>query len=163
MSEEVKRPSAYKYKPDQRKRESGILVEIDCSGDYPRARVVKEVGALLTFLVSNATDHNPAFERTHERNTAEARAAQSAKSKTEAELTVMFSEAFDKTFVEVCTLAWYNQENEQGEPWPFSKEAAKKFFSDVPDVYAVVWPAAQDRRHFRIDLPASIEADAKNS
>lgn len=160
----AKKPvNAYKYKADQKKRESGILVEVDCSGDYPQGRVVKEVGELLTFLVANATDQNPAFEKAYEANCAEYREARDAKSKTEAELGAMLSQAFDKTFAEVCVLGWYNQLDENDDPWPFSKEAVTKFFLEVPEVYASVWPKAQDRRNFRIERPGSVEVDAKNS
>lgn len=181
MSEKTKqqqqRVSAYKYKPDKRKREQGILVEVDCSSDYPVANVVSVVGDLLTFRVANATDQNPAFEQAYERATAgwrkEQAALKEAKAKgklsddeakaKEAELATLLTDAFDEAFVDACVLDWHNQEDESGNPWPFSKEAAKQFFADVREVFDVVWPRAQDRRYFRVDRPASVEADAKNS
>jgi hypothetical protein len=163
MTEARKRPSPYKYKADQRKREGGILLELNCDGDYPVVSVVQKVGERPTYLVAYANNENPAFELAYERNAAEWRKVKEAGGKSEAELSTMLTEVFDKTFVEVCMLDWYNQEDEHGRPWSFSKEAAAKYLSELPEIEGRIVVAAQDRRHFRIDLPGSVEADAKNS
>jgi hypothetical protein len=158
-----------KYRPDAKKREAGILVELDPSGDYPVARVVRVAGKLPTFRLAHATGDNPHWEKAFERalrpwRVAKDEAKDKAKAKPDEEdaardneIGAMYLEALRETFASVGIVDWFNI------PRPFSKEAALALTSENPEVYDKLLGAAQDRRNFRIDPPSNPDADAKNS
>jgi hypothetical protein len=155
--------SLYKFKPSKQKREEGILVEVISTGDYPVARVVKEVGDLPTFRISQATDENPVFEKAKERHLARYRKAKDEGKLSEHDLATMYNECFQAAFVEAALLGWYNVASETGEPLTLNPTTATRLLQEIPEVENCLYGAAFDRRHFRIDLPGSVEADAKNS
>jgi len=57
-----------------------------------------------------------------------------------------------EVFCETVVLGWENVEDREGNPLPFSYEAAVKLFTDLPDLFADVQDAAQKASLFRAEI-----------
>lgn len=64
-----------------------------------------------------------------------------------------------KVFIETCLLGWKHVRDAAGKLIEFSKEAAEKLFTELPELYDDLTRQASTVSLFQID----VEADAKNS
>lgn len=150
------------FRPDQRKRETGILVELFKKGDQLAGRVVKKVGDLPTVLLARTNDDNPRFAKAHERAMRPYREAKDKGDLTPEEEGQLLSKCLTVAITEGAVLGWHNMKV-NGVVLEFSVAAAKELLADIPDIQTVLWLAGGANRNFRVDMPAPVEADAKNS
>lgn len=150
------------FRPDQRKRETGILVELFKKGDQLAGRVVKKVGELPTVLLAQTTRDNPRFAKAHERAMRPYRAAKEKGEMTPEEDAELLSKCLTVAITEGAIHGWHNMKV-GGVVLDFSVEAAKTLLADIPDIETVLWLVGGASRNFRVDLPANPEADAGNS
>jgi|GEM_PF-5888061 len=149
--------SLNKFKPDQKKREKGILVELDTRGDRLIGRAVASVGKFPTFQMALCTDDNPTFEKERERVNRGPRASgEELSADRKAELLI-------EAVVNVALFNWWNVPDDEEKDLPFSRENAKARFAQIPDAFWAALAVAQDSKNFRVDPPANPDADAKNS
>lgn len=66
---------------------------------------------------------------------------------------------YQEVFIATCVKGWDNIQNRKGESIPFSMDAAKQLFADLPDLYDEWQEASNDASRYRM---GEQEADAGN-
>ena len=139
--------SLYKtFKTSKSLEVTGVFIEYgpNSKGDPIRIKIARSGGG--------NEDFNKAFERA----TKPYRKAIAAGSLSNAVAEKLYKEVFAEHVVK----GWENVEDESGNPLPYSKDAALKLLSDLPDLYADLKDQAGNLAIFREEL---LEADLGNS
>lgn len=76
------------------------------------------------------------------------------------ELKKLINEKNKEAFIATCLLDWKNIENAEGKVIPFSKEAAKDLFSQLPDLYTDLFGYAMQIATFQDE---EVAAEVGNS
>lgn len=123
--------------------------------DAEKNGITLNLGTSGSFVVRRASGHASAYHKRlstllqpHQR----ALAAGTADQKTVNDLSM-------QAFIETSLISWDGVTDEKNQPWPFSKEAAKKLFTDLPDLFESV---SANSANFKNFLAARLEDSAKN-
>lgn len=138
------------FKTDPKKEKEGVSIAYPGEDDDNTP-----VEKLPTFVVARTGGANTNYQKAQERIFKPHRRAIASNTLSIQRINSLSRQAF----VEGSLLGWSNIKDADGKEIPFSKEAALKLFTELPDLYSDLSAQAGDPEHFKADP----ELDAGNS